>query len=253
MGVKYKNRYDLETYNYGIGYTKNGQSFYFDKEDYDLIKDKCWHLTNKNSKNYCYVRSVCEDYPKGVLLHRLILNVANNPNVVIDHINHNGRDNRKINLRITTQQKNLQNTKLRKDNTTGNKGVYLDKRRGTWYIQITIKGKTYSRTGFKTKDEAIKVRKELEDILFDDFSYDNSKLVSQEILDIDDISNEKKEIRGVCFSNCDKKWRSYIQINKVCISLGTYDNYEDAKKARLEAEEKYLINTKENKEKNDLF
>lgn len=36
------NQYDLSG-EYGIGYTSKGEKFYFDLEDYDKIKDYCWH------------------------------------------------------------------------------------------------------------------------------------------------------------------------------------------------------------------
>ena len=37
------NRYDLSG-EYGVGYTSKNQPFYFDKEDYELIKDYCWFI-----------------------------------------------------------------------------------------------------------------------------------------------------------------------------------------------------------------
>lgn len=36
------NVYDL-THEYGIGYTSKNEQFLFDIEDYELIKDYCWH------------------------------------------------------------------------------------------------------------------------------------------------------------------------------------------------------------------
>lgn len=37
------NSYDLDNQEYGIGYTSDGDEFWFDKEDYDLIKDYHWY------------------------------------------------------------------------------------------------------------------------------------------------------------------------------------------------------------------
>ena len=38
------NTYDLSS-DYGIGYTSKGEEFYFDIEDYNKIKDYCWHIS----------------------------------------------------------------------------------------------------------------------------------------------------------------------------------------------------------------
>ena len=36
------NTYDLDNYDFGIGYCNNGTHFFFDKEDYDKIKNYSW-------------------------------------------------------------------------------------------------------------------------------------------------------------------------------------------------------------------
>ena len=75
------NKYDLESEEYGIGWTEKGEVFWFDKEDYNLIKDYCWI---KNDKGYFYARKeegVC------IRLSRLIMNVLDNSEILIDHIN----------------------------------------------------------------------------------------------------------------------------------------------------------------------
>jgi hypothetical protein len=45
-------------------------------------------------------------------MHHLILPLTKD--VEIDHINHNGLDNRRCNLRLVTHQQNIQNTSVRK-------------------------------------------------------------------------------------------------------------------------------------------
>ena len=55
---------------------------------------------------------------------------------VIDHINGDPRDNRKGNLRITSQTKNTYNERLKKNSTTGYKGVGIDKRNGRYFAHI---------------------------------------------------------------------------------------------------------------------
>lgn len=55
------------------------------------------------------------------LLHRVVTQCPRG--MVVDHINGNGLDNRRANLRVCTHAQNSLNTKLRSDNTTGYKGV----------------------------------------------------------------------------------------------------------------------------------
>ena len=50
----------------------------------------------------------------------------------IDHINHNGLDNRKENLRICTNRQNSRNRKASKRNTSGIKGVSRHKLSNKW-------------------------------------------------------------------------------------------------------------------------
>ncbi|MFA6118161.1 MAG: HNH endonuclease [Sphingomonas sp.] len=61
--------------------------------------------------------------------------------VHIDHINGNGLDNRRSNLRGATQRQNLQNAGRRVDNTSGFKGVYYSQASKKWAAQIRYEGK----------------------------------------------------------------------------------------------------------------
>lgn len=163
---KLDNVYDLSG-EYGIGYTLKGEEFWFDKEDYDKIKDYCWFI---NNKGYVYARSL-ENDGKHLLQHQIILN-ANG--LKVDHKNHNTIDNRKSNLRIVTQSENMMNQKLRNDNTSGITGVTWDKRKNQWVARIAINYKRIHLGYFDTFEKAVKVRKEAEEKYFGEYSYDNS-------------------------------------------------------------------------------
>src|SRR5262249_37246463 len=65
---------------------------------------------------------------KGEMLQNFILGVKS-----IDHVNDDTLDNRKVNLRPATHAQNGQNNRRYGTNTSGVTGVYLDKRRGTWF------------------------------------------------------------------------------------------------------------------------
>lgn len=52
--------------------------------------------------------------------------------------------------------------------------------------------------------------------------------------------NSKSGINGVYFRKDIKKWCAQIKIKYKSINIGCFNNLEDAKKARLHAEDKYL-------------
>lgn len=77
------------------------------------------------------------------------------PENQIDHINGVKTDNRISNLRLATNKQNAQNTGLRRDNTSGVRGVYYEKgRKSPWKARIKIDGKFKFLGYFVTKGEA---------------------------------------------------------------------------------------------------
>ena len=73
-----------------------------------------------------------------VKLHRLIMNAK--PWFQVDHINHDGLDNRKSNLRIATPNENYHNRYAsNSNNTSGYRNV--SKIGKWWYVQMQIEGK----------------------------------------------------------------------------------------------------------------
>lgn len=72
----------------------------------------------------------------------------------IDHINGDRYDNRIENLREATPSNNNANTKLRKDNSSGVKGVSFHKASGLWRAEIAVSGKRLQLGYFKSIDDA---------------------------------------------------------------------------------------------------
>lgn len=165
--AKKYNTYDLSG-EYGIGYTTKGEEFYFDLEDYDLIKDYCWWL---NDSGYLIAG-------KSLRMHRLIMNVSDK-NSLIDHINHNTKDNRKSNLRIATNSQNNMNSKMPNNNTSGITGVSWNKLYDKWEAHISVNGKKMYLGLFDKFEDAAKARKESEEKYFGEYSYDNSMKISK--------------------------------------------------------------------------
>ena len=161
--MKKFNTYDLETYEYGVGYTTKGEEFYFDKEDYQKIKEYTWYLDKDG-----YVITYEANTGKQIKFHRLIMNCTEGMD--IDHRFHKVNDNRKSQLRECTRSQNNMNHGIRKDNASSVTGVSWDKARNKWRAYITINGKTKHLGYFINKEDAIQSRLEAEIKYFGEFA-----------------------------------------------------------------------------------
>jgi len=102
LAKKKFNEYGLSG-DFGIGLSSQGDEFYFDLEDYEKIKEYRWNYHKGDRR---YVESKSRDGSgKTVKIHRVIMNVEDEK-IVVDHINRNTLDNRKINLRLVTDKEN---------------------------------------------------------------------------------------------------------------------------------------------------
>jgi hypothetical protein len=130
----------LKTKNIYLG---KGMYAIVDERDFDYLSQFKW-VVIKSKKTY-YART-------SILMHRLVLHAP--VNVGIDHKNHDGLDNRRSNIRLATNSQNAQNRGLRKDNKTGYKGVFFNKKYRVFQTHIMIDGKYKYGGSFKTAKEA---------------------------------------------------------------------------------------------------
>jgi len=155
------NTYDLSN-SYGIGYTLKDEIYYFNLEDYKLIKDYCWHY---DKHGY-----VVTDYDGiHIKMHRLVMNCPDD--MEVDHIFHNLYDNRKEFLRITTHSQNGMNKVLLPNNTSGVTGVSWNKHYEKWHAYIEKEGKRINLGFFDNFDDAVEMRKDAEKELFGEYRY----------------------------------------------------------------------------------
>ena len=187
--LKQYNRYDL-TGEYGIGYDNNGKTFTFDLDDYDLIKNYCWNIHKEYRKKSNGEQTGVEYYVTGfyrdsannkrrMRLHRLIMGVVDTPEVFIDHIDGNGCNNQKSNLRICTCLENAWNVKPRKNTSSKYKGVYYHSQSRKWQARINKNKKAYYLGLFETEEAAAEAYNNAATELFGEFArlneihYDN--------------------------------------------------------------------------------
>ena len=89
-------------------------------------------------------------------MHRVITDSP--AHLLVDHINHNGLDNRKANLRTATcAQNNVNRRSIKTKNSPSKyKGVYWSKRDNKWQVQICYNYKIRTIGQFNDEIEAAK-------------------------------------------------------------------------------------------------
>lgn len=122
-------------------------------------------VLGKNNRGYHW----CGVFGKQCLVHRLVwlYMTGEHPTDEIDHVNGIRDDNRWCNLRQVTAFENSRNQGVRRDCTSGVRGVtYVDRTnyrgRSYWQARISQKGVRYCLGHFKTKEEAVEARKQAE-------------------------------------------------------------------------------------------
>lgn len=111
-----------------------------DDEDLDLLYRYKWGVDDRGRQKYVRRGETKGGVSKTYFLHREIVNAPKGFSV--DHIDGNTLDNRKSNLRICKQGENVCNSVGRK-RSSQYKGVYWDKKRNKWYVNIIKDRKKY--------------------------------------------------------------------------------------------------------------
>jgi len=135
-----------------------------DAEDYEWLSKYKWHAKRQGRKVYAISAK------KGlvVYMHRLIMRPRTG--CVVDHIDGNGLNNRRCNLRICTRRQNIANMGPR-GGASEFVGVY--RQRDKWGAQIVWRGKKYTLGTYDTEVEAAKARDRKAFELHGEFAYLN--------------------------------------------------------------------------------
>jgi HNH endonuclease/AP2 domain len=116
-----------------------GYEAVIDAADIHLVDGCNWTASVQSNAVYAHRKDYSLEKSKKVFLHRVIMCPPDNLHV--DHVNGNGLDNRRKNLRLATRSQNLSNSVVPVTNTSGFKGVVWEKRRLKWFAQIQKNGR----------------------------------------------------------------------------------------------------------------
>jgi len=204
-----------------------GQHTIIDDEDLNLVKQFKWNA--KKDKNNFYAKTNIKRPDTGryttLHLHRLLLKAKKGEQV--DHINGNGLDNRRSNLRIVDARGNSQNLHIPK--TSKYPGVYLNTQ-GEWTAQITVGNIGYQLGSYSSEKKAYEVYSEACK------HADDLDKFKEFIIEFK-FNQRANKVKGFYFSKREQKYM--VQLNRKYI--GRFDSPIKARDAYLVALEDNLI------------
>jgi len=141
-----------------------GMKALIDDEDYERIAKYKWHFSHRYAVTAVYNGKNKKDC---ICMHNMLMNTPDG--MEVDHIDGDGLNNRRSNLRICTHAENLRNQKLNVNNKFGVSGVCLHSCKRFFLTRIVVNRKVIHLGTFRTLEEAKRVRLEAEIKYFGDF------------------------------------------------------------------------------------
>lgn len=147
------------------------------KEDEDLLQKK-WNIDKGANNDGCnrlwYARRIDKEDGKPIRkrMHRVIMERILGRKLLtkekVDHIDFNGLNNRRENLRIASHRQNSTNRRLNKNNKSGYRGVHLTEG-GAWKASIGHKGRCIYIGRYSTERDAAIAYDAVAKVLFKEF------------------------------------------------------------------------------------
>lgn len=126
-----------------------------DDKDYDDVSQHSWTATQSSRRNRTWyaVRNGRSGEPCRVYLHRYIMGVLDQGRTIeVDHIDNDGLNNQRGNLRLCTHQQQACNKAPINDGRY--KGVHQRRDTGRWVAQIMTHGRHISESQYPTAQQA---------------------------------------------------------------------------------------------------
>lgn len=122
----------------------------FDDADAELLSGWRWHIHRAGTNSY--VRGSKAGHKGQVYMHRLLTSAPKQFDV--DHINGDGLDNRRENLRLCTRSENNANRHRIQSKTSPVKGVHFETCTGRWRAEVHWQGKRHTLGRFDHLEDA---------------------------------------------------------------------------------------------------
>ena len=147
----------------------HGQIAIVDDRDYEIVRNVTWFAIKKGNTWYATGRL----HGRNQYLHRVIMEAQQGQ--IVDHIDGDGLNNSRSNLRLCTIQQNVQNRRgVQRNNSSGYLGVC--KHQGRFKATICADGKTHYLGMYATAEEAAFARDDAAIRLHGEFAATNAGL-----------------------------------------------------------------------------
>lgn len=132
-----------------------------DDDDFAMVSQLRWRPKNKPRSRTTYavakisIRSKTVNYS----LHRLIMGLSTGDGSIVDHIDGNGLNCQRSNMRICSAVESMHNRPASRTSKTGIKGVHWEKSKQRWQARLKVGGRVVHKSRHRTIAEAIAARK----------------------------------------------------------------------------------------------
>ena len=201
-----------------------GQVAMIDDDDWPTIGRGLWYAAwSPLTKSY-YAAQNCERNEARRLMHRVILAVTD-PEIFVDHWNHNTLDNRRSNLRIVSRSHNRGNSRKVKVGSSRYKGVSWNTARNLW--QAFLYAEKPKRLGFYDSEEAAAMAyNDAAAAHFGEFAHLND--VPAGSVARHRSARYSSRIKGVSFDAVRNKWSANVTVDGSSKRLGRFSTENEA-------------------------
>lgn len=151
-----------------------GEFALVDNEDYEYLNQFRWGVQNNKKRKYAYRKIYDSSTKKShtIYMHRELNSLTDNK-IHVDHIDGDGLNNQRSNLRLCSNAQNLMNAPMKSNNKSGIKGIYWDKDRQKWAAKIRVNRKNKYLGRFDNKRDAALAYNKAALEYFGEFAYLN--------------------------------------------------------------------------------
>lgn len=128
-----------------------GKSATVDDDDYEWLTQWKWSAVHDGNNWYAVRNEGKQPFRRMLYMHVQIMGTPKGMDT--DHIDHDGLNNQRANLRVCTSAQNQHNSRKPVHNSSGYKGVSR-RRNGSWIAQITLHGVKTHIGLYATAEEA---------------------------------------------------------------------------------------------------